>query len=171
MKTLLKSVCSRLAGGTGSIAPIFRLDTNYGGGKTHALIALSHAARGMQGVANASEFLDSALIPSPSTRVAAFDGENADPFNGRQVADGIRVFTPWGDLAYALAGREGYERVRKSDEAGAAPGAETLRELFGGEPALILLDELSIYLRKVQQKGLPGSAGRKRLPAAAAAAC
>ena len=58
---------------------------------------------------------------------------------------------PWGEIAYALAGKDGYARVRKSDESGIAPGAETLRELFGGEPTLILLDELSVYLRKVQK--------------------
>ncbi|MEQ9335166.1 DUF499 domain-containing protein [Thalassobaculum sp.] len=161
LKTLLRSVCSRLSGSSGSIAPIFRLDTNYGGGKTHALIALSHAARGMQGVADAAEFLDPALIPPAITRVAAFDGENADPFNGRQVGGGIKVFTPWGDIAYALAGKEGYERVRNSDEAGAAPGAETIRELFGGGPALILLDELSVYLRKVQQRGSGLNSGQQ----------
>jgi predicted AAA+ superfamily ATPase len=49
-----------------------------------------------------------------------------------------------------LASAEGYERVRNSDETRTAPGADTLRELFGGEPTLILLDELSVYLRKVQ---------------------
>jgi len=49
LKTLLESVCSRLAGSGESISPIFRLDTNYGGGKTHALIALAHAANGLQG--------------------------------------------------------------------------------------------------------------------------
>ena len=32
-----------------------------------------------------------------------------------------------------------------------APGAATLRELFGGQPTLILLDELSVYLRKVRR--------------------
>ena len=32
-----------------------------------------------------------------------------------------------------------------------APGAETIAELFGGEPTLILLDELSVYLRKVHK--------------------
>ena len=36
------------------------------------------------------------------------------------------------------------------DESCIAPGAETLRELFGDEPTLILLDELSVYLRKVR---------------------
>ena len=60
------------------------------------------------------------------------------------------AYTPWGEIAYALAGKDGYARVRKSDENRIAPGAETLRELFGGEPTLILLDELSVYLRKVR---------------------
>ena len=32
-----------------------------------------------------------------------------------------------------------------------APGAETLRALFGDAPTLILLDELSVYLRKVSR--------------------
>ena len=41
--------------------------------------------------------------------------------------------------------------MSRSDREGAAPGAETLRELFGGAPTLILLDELSVYLRKVQR--------------------
>src|SRR5258708_39895019 len=35
------------------------------------------------------------------------------------------------------------------------PGAETIAELFGDQPALILLDELSIYLRKI--KGRPNA--------------
>ena len=83
-------------------------------------------------------------------RIAAFDGENADPANGRAMSDGVRAFTPWGEIAYALSGGEGYALVRNSDEMGIAPGAETLRELFGGEPTLVLLDELSVYLRKVK---------------------
>ena len=69
--------------------------------------------------------------------------------------DGILAYTPWGEIACALAGREGYERVRRSDEQGVAPGAETIAELFGNKPALILLDELSIYLRKI--KGRPNA--------------
>ena len=69
----------------------------------------------------------------------------------RQRYRGRLAHTPWGEIAYALAGKTGYERVRRSDEQGVAPGAETLRELFGGQPTLILLDELSVYLRKVQR--------------------
>jgi len=155
LKSLLENVCRRLSGEGGEVASIFRLDTQFGGGKTHGLIALVHAARGMEGVKNISEFIDPALLPTGKVRIATFDGENADPLNGRTMGDGIRAHTPWGEIAWSLAGKDGYERVRRSDEGGVAPGADTLRELFGGEPTLILLDELSVYLRKV--KNLQGA--------------
>lgn len=155
LKSLLSNVCTRLTGRSGAVAAIFRLDTSFGGGKTHGLIALVHAARGMKGVANPAEFLDPVLIPTQEVKVAAFDGENADPANGRPMGNDVRAYTPWGELAYALAGKAGYERLRKSDEEGIAPGAETIGELFGDSPALILLDELSIYLRKVRSR--PGA--------------
>jgi hypothetical protein len=132
------------------VASIFRLDTSYGGGKTHGLIALVHAVRAGRTVPNIGEFVDPALLPSGNVRIAAYDGENADPSNGRKMESGILAYTPWGELAAQLAGPAGYERLRKSDESRTAPGSETLQELFGGEPTLILLDELSVYLRKVQ---------------------
>ena len=149
LRNLLANVCRRLTGAGGEAAAIFRLDTSYGGGKTHGLIALCHAARGMESVSDAADFVDPSLLPGGPVRMAAFDGENADPANGRAMGDGILAYTPWGEIAYSLAGSDGYERVRNSDESRIAPGAETLRELFGGEPTLILLDELSVYLRKV----------------------
>ena len=152
LKNLLANVCRRLTGAGGEVAAIFRLDTSYGGGKTHGLIALTHAARGMNGVSNVEEFVDPALLPKVRVRIAAFDGENADPANGRAMGGGVLAHTPWGEIAYALAGADGYARVRNSDESHIAPGAETLRELFGGEPVLILLDELSVYLRKVRNR-------------------
>ena len=151
LRNLLANVCRRLTGAGGEVAAIFRLDTSYGGGKTHGLIALVHAARGLGGLSNVEEFVDPSLLPGGPVRIAAFDGENADPANGRAMGDGVLAHTPWGEIAHALAGKDGYARVRNSDESRIAPGAETLRELFGGEPTLILLDELSVYLRKVRR--------------------
>lgn len=69
---------------------------------------------------NVREFVDPGLLPTGAVRIAAFDGENADPSNGRPLGEGVRAYTPWGELAYALAGRAGYERVRRSDEEGGA---------------------------------------------------
>ncbi len=156
LQDLLKAVCHRL-NGEGTISPIIRLHTQYGGGKTHGLIALVHAVRGMQGVENAGAFISPAFLPKGSVRIAALDGENSDPANGRRFADGAKAYTLWGELAHELAGRDGYELVRKSDEQAVAPGAETLRKLFGDDPTLIILDEISVYLRKAEQ-ARPGSA-------------
>ena len=152
LKNLLANVCRRLSGAGDAVGAIFRLDTSYGGGKTHGLIALAHAGRGMAGVSNAAEFIDPGLLPAAPVRIAAFDGENADPANGRALDGGVLAFTPWGEIAHALAGPAGYGRVRRSDEQREAPGADTLRSLLGDEPALILLDELSVYLRKVSRQ-------------------
>ena len=159
MRELLKAVLTRLSGRGGEIASIIRLDTQYGGGKTHGLISLVHAVRGMTGVQNVGEFVDPALLPKGPVRVAALDGENSDPANGLTLEPGLRAKTLWGELAYRLAGAEGYRRVQESDERHVAPGAETLRELFGGQPTLIMIDEVSVYLRKVEQ-AYPGASGQ-----------
>ena len=107
---LIDNVCRKL-GARGGAPAVYRLDTQYGGGKTHALIALSHLAGGMKGVANVAEFVDPTLLPTTPVRIGAFDGENADPANGRVMKEGIRAFTPWGELAVALRGAEGYRAV------------------------------------------------------------
>ena len=68
LKNLLANVCRRLVGAGGEVASIFRLDTAYGGGKTHGLIALCHAARGMHGYAGyrgVCRSLPSAAEPRP----------------------------------------------------------------------------------------------------------
>jgi hypothetical protein len=151
MKELLKAVCLRLSGKGGEVSSIIRLGTQYGGGKTHALIALVHAVRGAKGVTNHSNFVDPAILPVGPVRIAALDGENSDPANGLTLEPGLLARSLWGEMAYRLAGRDGYERIRVSDEKHIAPGADTIRELFGGQPTLILLDEISVYLRKVER--------------------
>jgi len=149
LKNALKLVALRVLGRPEQVGAVFRLDTQFGGGKTHTLIGLAHAMRGLVGVPNADEFLEPALRSATPIRIAAFDGENADPANGRRLSDTIRAFSPWGELAFALAGEPGYRLVEQSDKEGIAPGADTLRELLGTEPALILIDEIAPYLRKV----------------------
>lgn len=159
MRELIRAVLTRLSGKGGEIASIIRLDTQYGGGKTHGLISLVHTVRGMKGVQNVDEFVEASLLPKVPVRVAALDGENSDPANGLTLEPGLRAKTLWGELAYRLAGAEGYRRVQESDERHVAPGAETLRELFGGQPTLIMIDEVSVYLRKVEQ-AYPGASGQ-----------
>ena len=156
LRDLFEAMVDRLCSSGSQLGSILRLDTSYGGGKTHALIGLNHILTAADQIPNLAEFIDPARLPSQKVTVAAWDGENADPMSGRRMATpgvegDILAFTPWGELAVQLAGPAGYERIRNSDLLGAAPpGAETLRELIGERPVLILIDELSIYLRKIK---------------------
>ena len=159
LRNLIANVGRRLTRAGGEAATIFRLDTSYGGGKTHALIALTHMARGMRGVANVAEFVEPALVPTGPVRRRPCR-PNADPANGPRLR--WETVTFWLARhgapryhAFSLAGREGFERLRVSDEQRIAPGAESpfTRDSSAAffEPALILLDELSVYLRKVRR--------------------
>jgi len=158
LKELLGQVLGRLAG-LGSRSAVFRLDTSFGGGKTHGLIALIHGAREGASVPNMAEFVTLPSMPTDAS-VAAFDGEASDPSNGRMMGDGIRAFTPWGEIAYQIGGAAGYDLVRNSDEMRRAPGADTLGEIFGDRTVLVVLDELGEYLRKC-----PDAYGRDQLAA------
>ena len=146
IRELLRQVLARLEG-TNDTA-VFWLNTSFGGGKTHALIALLHAAQSPPPDA-VSEFVGRTQLPKYA-KIAIFDGQNADIANGHSVGDGIRAHTPWGEIAYRLAGKMGYKRVNDNGT-GSAPGADTLKELLGDGPVLILLDELAVYLRKAER--------------------
>ena len=147
IKELLRQVLMRLAGSSSS--SVFWLNTSFGGGKTHALIALLHAVQSPPPNI-ISEFVDPALLPKERVRIAVFDGQNADISSGHSLGEGIRAHTPWGEIAYSLAGKAGYRRV-SDNITDSAPGADTIRELLGSGPVLILLDELALYLRKAKK--------------------
>ena len=122
LKNLLANVCRRLAGAGGEVASILRLDTSYGGGgKTHGLIALCHAARGMQGVSGIAEFVEPSLLLQSHVRIAAFDGENADPANGRRMEEGLLAYTPGARLLMRLPGERATSGCARTTKAALRP--------------------------------------------------
>ncbi len=143
LKSLLEDVLGRLAGTEGN--RVLRLQTPFGGGKSHTLAALLHAARSRAAL---DALPQAAGLPRPKgVRVAVVDGQFFDPTNGKRTPGGdISARTLWGWIAWTLGGQDGYELVRAQDEAQVAPGADTLVELLRGGPSLILLDELLQYL-------------------------
>lgn len=143
LKSLLEDVLGRLVGAAGN--RVLRLQTPFGGGKSHTLAALLHAARSRAAL---DALPEAAGLPRPDdVRVAVVDGQFFDPTNGKRPPEGdVSARTIWGWVAWALGGREGYELVRAQDEARVAPGGDALVELLKGGPSLILLDELLQYL-------------------------
>lgn len=151
LKTLLAEVLGRLAGSDPATAPVIRLETGFGGGKTHNLIACYHAASGRVPPKLLARFVDPTRVPSEPARIAAFVGEDLDPATGLRHPDGTVTRTPWGEIAYQLGGQTAYARVEPNDREGIPPGARAWSELIGANPTLILLDELAPYLRALKQ--------------------
>jgi len=138
MVTLLTTVLERLAGAGGE--GVLHLQTPFGGGKTHSLIALFHFFKHPE-AALASPFgrqvvAEAGVDVPQGVRVLTFVGVGEDPLTGK---------TPWGRLAEQL-GR--YEELRDSDEARTSPGKERLRKLLSDAPTLILMDEIAEYAAK-----------------------
>lgn len=141
LRRLLADVTGSLAGQSGD--RVLQLRTPFGGGKTHTLLALLHLARHRaESVAGNPDLADLA-DPGP-VRVAVLSGEELDPLSTR-ATDGIETRTLWGEMAAQL-GR--YDLVAEHDRTGSAPGGDTLRQVLGDEPVLILLDEVLVYVEK-----------------------
>ncbi|MGH9157993.1 MAG: DUF499 domain-containing protein, partial [Acidimicrobiales bacterium] len=154
LRSLLDEVLGRVGGGRPDGAPVVRLETNLGGGKTHNLIALYHAARGHLDRSAAAEFMDPGLLPTePVAQLAVFVG-TATGATSFPIIDGIAPNTLWGHLALQLGGAAAYEAVRADDEHLTAPGANALGRIFAGRPSLVLVDEIARYLAVAEGRGV-----------------
>jgi hypothetical protein len=146
LRQLLADVLDIVAGGQGD--RVLQLRTPFGGGKTHALLALYHLMR-----SRAAIDADLEGIPNPGPgRVAVLSGLDLDPIAPREV-DGLKIHTLWGELAFRVGGQAAYEKVLTQDEQWRAPGANVLRSILDTGPVLILLDEVLVYVQRAAGSG------------------
>ncbi len=150
MGLLLTSVAKRLNGQGGD--PVIQLQTAFGGGKTHTMLAVYHLAtrdcplKDMPGI---PDLLDHAgMMDVPKARVVVLDGTARAPGQpwkyGKQT-----INTLWGDLAWQLGGDEGYALVKEADTTGTSPGKSVLKTLLETyAPCVVLIDELVAYIRQ-----------------------
>lgn len=153
MRLLLDSVVKRLAGKGGD--PVIQLQTAFGGGKTHTMLAVYHLAKGdavASDLPGVPAILDAAGVTElPRARVAVLDGIKSSP-NQPVVRDGQAIRTLWGDLAWQLGEAEGYALVADADASGTSPGKAVLETLLGRyAPCVILIDELVAYVRQFEE--------------------
>lgn len=151
LKTLISEVFGRLVGAAVG-SPIIRLETSFGGGKTHDEIALWHIAKHGREISGLDRFTDNInLIPDRPIQAAAIACQDLDPVNGVYHADtGVTTYTLWGEIAYQINGVAGYSLLKGSDEQRVSPGTVVLERIIQGQPTVIIIDEIASYLRKAK---------------------
>ncbi|MCL4784604.1 MAG: DUF499 domain-containing protein [Bryobacterales bacterium] len=157
LKRLLVGGVQRLCGKGGD--PVVQLQTNFGGGKTHSMLALYHLFSGvapgdLPGVD--SVLAEAGVKALPKANRVVLVGNKISPGNPVKKSDGTIVRTLWGEMAYQLGGKKAFARVKADDEKATSPG-DMMRELFKEYgPCLILIDEWVAYARQLHdQSDLP----------------
>jgi predicted AAA+ superfamily ATPase len=156
--TLLLSMAAQRLSGVGG-EPVVDLQTNFGGGKTHSLLALYHLFSGAvkpDQVPGLEHVLQQAGVAKlPVAKRAVLVGLRINPATPQLKPDGTPVHTLWGDLAWQLGGRDGYSIVEDADCSGVNPGSADLKKLFDRfGPALVLIDEWVAFLRNLVRTDL-----------------
>ncbi len=153
LKGMLASAIRRLTGRGGD--PVVQLQTNFGGGKTHSMLALYHLFSGVSpsGLAGAEVLMKEAgVVKLPKVKRVVLVGIRISPGNPVTKEDGTVVRTLWGELAWQLGGAEAYACVAADDERATSPG-DALRQLLREHaPCLILIDEWVAYARQLHDE-------------------
>jgi len=122
----------RQLGGSSAGSSVFLLSQAMGGGKTHSMIALGLLAREPELRKKVLGDQD----PAPRLgrcRVIGFNGRSTDERGGI-----------WGSIAEQLGKAEQFSRY--VSPLLSAPGPEAWKQLLGGDPVVLFLDELPPYL-------------------------
>lgn len=154
LRDLLTRAIRRLTGDN-SGSPVVNLQTNFGGGKTHSLLALYHLF-GDKPVTELSSDVQNLVAglgvnawkPGRVRRVALV-GTRLNVAQPDVKADGTKVHTIWGELAWQLGGRDAYDMIAENDKLGKNPGNGIDRLLKKYSPCLILIDEWVAYAKQL----------------------
>jgi predicted AAA+ superfamily ATPase len=135
--------------------PVVELQTTFGGGKTHSMLALYHLASGTP--ATELPGMDSVVAeiggsPPQSIKRAILVGNQLTPGQPERKEDGVQVHTLWGEMAYQLGGKKAYEKIRQADETGTNPGDAMGTVIRDAAPCLILIDEWVAYARQLMDE-------------------
>jgi len=158
LKKLLVNAILRLHGRGGD--PVVQLQTNFGGGKTHSMLALYHLFSGVKptDLPGMDELLQEAGVDKlPQAKRVVLVGTRISPGKPDKKDDGVEVRTLWGELAWQLGGKAAWQMLDADDEHATNPG-DTLRQLFRQYgPCVILIDEWVAYARQLHEDSdLPG---------------
>jgi hypothetical protein len=155
MHKLLGEVLSSLAE-LGSFNRVLKLRSPFGGGKSHTLAAMLHAARSRKSL---NQIPACKGLPDPGkVAVAVFDGEKFTATGDKEVGGGELVHTMWGWLAWQL-GLKAFKEVKKHDVDRVSPAGDEVKAMLQaeGRPVLLLLDEVLKYMERAAAVGVKES--------------
>ncbi|WP_067473443.1 DUF499 domain-containing protein [Nocardia amamiensis] len=159
LKELLCNAARRIAG-QGNAEPAFNLQTNFGGGKTHSMLAVWHLYTPGLTVHDFPQSVQDMLgdVPIvPGVRRAAIVGNRIETAKPATEDGRPGIKTLWGELAWQLGGHEAYAIVAESDRASIPSGASLRQLLEATAPCVILIDEWVAYARLLRGgSDLPG---------------
>jgi predicted AAA+ superfamily ATPase len=152
LRELLRRAAARVGGNMNADA-VINLQTTFGGGKTHSMLAVWHLFSGTP-VAGLPQEVQDVVGPelTSGVRRVAIVGNEIAPARPDVKPDGTVVRTLWGELAWQLGGAAGYAHVAEADETGTNPGAGLRSLLAAHSPAVILVDEWVSYARALNQR-------------------
>ncbi len=156
LRKVLRSAIERLAGKGGD--PVIGLQTSFGGGKTHTMLALYHLAiaknpETLPGLAEIFKEAGVTTLPIRSKPVV-FVGTAAGANQPIAIEGARTVKSLWGLIAVRLGGWKAYETIKASDEERTNPGSEAMIAILKqASPCLILVDEVVAYARNLE--GMP----------------
>jgi len=151
LRDLLRKTAARL-GGDLTADPVINLQTNFGGGKTHSMLAVWHLVSGRP-VSDYPQEVQDLLVAvdvdawAGRVRRVALVGNEIPPNLPIRSEEGVEVNTLWGELAWQLGGRTAYDLVAGADVSGTNPGAALKELLARYAPCVILIDEWVAYAR------------------------
>lgn len=155
LKRVLASALQRLSGQGGD--PVIGLQTAFGGGKTHTMLAVYHLARYLREggdpatLGGLASLIGAFSVTSwPKPQIAVFVGSSKGADVSLTLKDGPKLRTLWGYIAWRLAGEAGLGLVAEAEAARTNPGSELMVEVFRlTGPSVILLDELVMFARQL----------------------
>jgi hypothetical protein len=154
LRRVLYEVFGRLAGDN-AMPAIHRLETGFGGGKTHTLIASTHLAfKGRELVDVVRKTLDSAehaisakLSEPGQLAVVGIAGDEI-PVSKPRGSD-LVPYTLWGEIAFQVGGEALYRTVN-AEALSFEEGKTYFEKVFGGRKVLVMLDELAQYATRLE---------------------
>ena len=149
MRSVIGDVFARIAGDNSAPA-IHRLETAFGGGKTHTLIACTHLAwRGTDLAEVAADIVSPALLQPPGeVQVVGIAGDGI-PVH-KPMGSELIPYTLWGEIAFQIGGESLYRRIEEVATSMAAPGDNYFATVFQGKKVLVMLDELAQYAARLE---------------------